>query len=112
MKKQLKVKLEIDKQSDKLQKKTQLTLPKYNMEELLNCLQTVKDWNARILKITLRIEDQYPELSKYLEEMTVTIPDEKNPRITIEILKAYYNSLNSLVNNYILEHPDHSGYEM
>ena len=60
--------------------------------------------NSKILKITMTIKDQYPELSKYIEEMPVTIPDEKNPEITLKNLKAYYDSLNSMLNKYILEH--------
>jgi hypothetical protein len=53
----------------------------------------------------MTIKDQYPELSKYLEEMQETIPGEKNPGITLKNLKTYYDSLNSMLNKYILEHP-------
>lgn len=63
------------------------------------------DWNSKILKITMTINDKYPELSKYIEEMLVTIPDEKNPEITLKNLKTYYDSLNSMLSTYILEHP-------
>ena len=61
--------------------------------------------NSKILKTTLMIKDQYPELSKYLEEMPETIPDEKNPEITLNNLKNYFDSLTSMLNTYILEHP-------
>lgn len=61
------------------------------------------EWNEKILKITLRIKDQYPELSKYITEMPETIPDEKDPEVSLKILKAYYESLNSMLNKYILE---------
>jgi hypothetical protein len=64
-----------------------------------------KDLNSKILKITMKIKDQYPELSKYIEEMQETIPDEKSPGITLKNLKIYYDSLNSMLNKYILEHP-------
>jgi len=53
----------------------------------------------------MTIKDKYPELSKYIEEMPETIPDEKSPEITATTLMAYYNSLNSTLNKYILEHP-------
>jgi len=69
-------------------------------------IETEKDLNSKILKITMMIKDQYPELSKYIEEMEVTIPDEKDPEITLKNLKTYYDSLNSMLNKYILEHPD------
>lgn len=64
---------------------------------------TVEEWYEKILTITLKINSQYPELSKYLEEMTVTIPDEKNPEIALGNLKDYYNSLNSIASKYKLE---------
>lgn len=70
-------------------------------------VETEKELNSNILKITMRIKDQFPELSKYLEEMPVTIPDEKHPKINSENLQAYYDSLNSMLNKYILEHPNY-----
>ena len=59
-----------------------------------------------ILAITLTIKDKYPELSKYLEEMPVTIPNIKDPEITRKNLKSYLESLKTLLNKYILEHPE------
>jgi hypothetical protein len=67
-------------------------------------METEKELNDKILKITMTIKDQYPELSKYLEEMDVTIPDEKDPEITRRNLKTYYDSLNSMLEKYRLEH--------
>ncbi len=63
-----------------------------------------KDLNSKILKITLLIKENYPELSKYIEEMPVTVPDVKNPGITLTNLKSYYDSLDTLLNDYIKEH--------
>ncbi len=67
-------------------------------------METEKSLNAKILKITMTIKSEYPELSKYLEEMNETIPDENNPDVTIMKLQEYYDSLNSMLNSYILEH--------
>lgn len=64
-----------------------------------------KDLNSKILNITMTIKDHYPELSKYLDEMPVTIPTEKNPKMTLKNLSQYYESLNSMLNKYLLEHP-------
>ena len=61
--------------------------------------------NSKILKITMTIMDQYPELSKYIEEMPVTIPNENNPEITQSNLKLYYESLSLMLNKYKTEHP-------
>ncbi len=64
-------------------------------------METLKSLNSNILKITMRIMDKYPELSEYLEEMPVTIPNEKNSEITFKKLEAYYHSLDLMLNNYI-----------
>ena len=64
-----------------------------------------KELNAKILEITLLIQDKYPELSKYLGEMQVTIPASQTPDINSEHLTKYYESLEQLVKKYILEHP-------
>jgi len=78
----------------------------YNMEKTNNTNDQIEnDLNAKILKITMRIKDFYPELSKYLEEMPVTVPSENDPEITFNNLKSYYESLNSMLNKYKVEHP-------
>jgi hypothetical protein len=53
----------------------------------------------------MTIKDNYPELSKYLEEMPVTIPVEKDPEITLNQLRGYYESLYSLLNKYKVDYP-------
>jgi hypothetical protein len=58
------------------------------------------DLNNDILKTMRTIENKYPELLKYLEEMPVTIPNNNNPEINSKNLKEYSDSLNSLLNNY------------
>jgi len=68
--------------------------------------EIVKDLNSKILNMTLTIMDKYPELSKYLDEMPVTIPNTENPEIMISNLKNYYESLNALMNKYKNEHPN------
>lgn len=101
-----KAKAEINQKSDKLAKEIKPTLNGHPPKEIMTYAETEKDLNAKILKITMMIKEQYPELSKYVEEMPVTIPDEKNPEITPNNLKTYYDSLYSMLNKYILEHPD------
>ncbi len=60
-------------------------------------METEKELNAKILAITMQIQEKHPELSKFIGEMPETIPDEKNPEINIETLKEYYESLNMLL---------------
>jgi hypothetical protein len=68
-------------------------------------MQSEKDLNAKILQITMLIQEKYPELSKYLSEMSATIPIEEHLKINSEELQKYYNSLDQLLKKYILEHP-------
>jgi hypothetical protein len=53
----------------------------------------VRNLNAKILALTMSIKDKQPELSKYIEEMPITIPDEKFPEVTLQRLQKYYDSL-------------------
>ncbi|OFY84801.1 MAG: hypothetical protein A3F72_05965 [Bacteroidetes bacterium RIFCSPLOWO2_12_FULL_35_15] len=62
-----------------------------------------KEFNSRILKITMLILEKYPEMYKYIDEMKVTIPDEKDPGIALKNLKAYFDTLDSMLNKYIVE---------
>ncbi len=65
-----------------------------------------EELNSKILEITMRIKNNYPELSKYIEEMPITIPNEEHPTITLKKLKTYLDSLNSILDQYLLEHPE------
>lgn len=67
-------------------------------------LQMEKALNAKILKITLRIQSEFPELYPYLEEMPITISNTNDPEINLSYLKKYYNSLENMLKNYIPTH--------
>ncbi|MES2559456.1 MAG: hypothetical protein V4590_06935 [Bacteroidota bacterium] len=67
-------------------------------------MKTETEWNAEILGITLKIQSQFPELSKYITEMPVSIPDVQHPEITIRNLKEYYESLETLLVKYKVNH--------
>ena len=67
-------------------------------------MKTEAQLNNDILKITMNIRENYPELSKFLSEMQVTIPDENSPKINIDILQDYFNSLKSIVTEYDAKH--------
>ena len=62
-----------------------------------------RDLNLKIMQVTTEIKSHYPELMKFLEEMPVTVPEENNLEITLTNLKSYYDSLSSVLNNYISE---------
>lgn len=69
-------------------------------------MKTEKELNDAILKITLKIQNDYPELSKYLSEIPVTIPNISNPEINNKALTNYYESLENIVEKYIPNHID------
>jgi hypothetical protein len=63
-----------------------------------------KEMYARILKVTMFINTEYPELSKYLLEIPETIPDINNPEMNMQVLKNYFNSLEQLLIKYVPNH--------
>jgi len=67
-------------------------------------MKSESELNADIFKITLAIQARFPELSKYLDEMPVTIPNMAHPHINPDILKDYYDSLEILMSDYALNH--------
>ena len=69
-----------------------------------------KELNARILEVTMKIRYHYPELSKYLDEVPVTIPEGNDRGITLNHLREYYESLSSIMNQYKLEIPKVAGW--
>ena len=93
-------------ESDKRHKEIQPDFNGRNSDKTYSNKDAEADLNSKILKITMTIMNQYPELSKYLEEMPVTIPNEKNPEINLNNLKTYYESLSLMLNTYKAEHPN------
>ncbi|MES2836175.1 MAG: hypothetical protein V4667_01515 [Bacteroidota bacterium] len=83
----------------------QPALYEYNPHNEEKNVEMEADLNAKILKSTMTINEKYPELSKYIDEMPITIPDEKHPEITIQNLCSYLNTLNNVLNKYVKEHP-------
>ena len=67
-------------------------------------MKTEKELNNDILKITMAIRDNFPELSKYLNEMPVTIPVSNIPEINRKNLQDYFNSLDALFRKYVINH--------
>ncbi|MBK9097447.1 MAG: hypothetical protein IPM14_04830 [bacterium] len=63
-------------------------------------MNQIDELNGAIIKITMTIQERYPELYELLSEMPVTIPNIKNPTINLETLNSYYNSLRSLIETY------------
>ncbi|MGL2964260.1 hypothetical protein ACSVH2_10620 [Flavobacterium sp. RSB2_4_14] len=63
-------------------------------------METNKKINKKILLLTLKIRNDYPELQIFLNEMPVTIPVVENPKINARVLEEYFNSLENLLQKY------------
>ena len=70
-------------------------------------MKTEAELNENIVKMTMTIRNEFPELMKFLGEMPQTIPDKKNPEINIKILQDYYDSLEDLLRKCA---PNHNGF--
>ncbi len=57
-----------------------------------------------INELTLRIEQDYPELYQYLDENSITIADCETPEISVNSFVEYLDSLKSLLERYIESH--------
>jgi hypothetical protein len=71
-------------------------------------MKTEKELNSDILKVTMTIAEKFPELSKYIGEMPVTIPDTTDPEINNKNLQDYHDSLDGLLKKYTKNHKDAS----
>jgi hypothetical protein len=67
-------------------------------------METEVEINAKIMKITMVIQENYPELSKYLNEMPITIPVDNRPEVNLKNLEKYYQTLLNLFRKYVAEH--------
>lgn len=63
-------------------------------------MKTANEISKDIINTTIGIEQDFPELLKYINEMPVSIPNVSQPEITVENLKDYSDSLNEMVTKY------------
>ncbi len=63
-------------------------------------MKTELEINEMILAITNKIRERNPELLKYMNEMTITLPYPENPEITVKTLTSYCDSLLALFEGY------------
>jgi len=67
-------------------------------------MKTENEINKDIIETTMVIDETFPELSKYIEEMPVTISNTNEPEINETNLKDYQSSLDALLNKYAANH--------
>ncbi|MEL1245142.1 hypothetical protein AAEO56_12770 [Flavobacterium sp. DGU11] len=69
-------------------------------------METKRELTEKILKITILIQEKYPELSKYFSEVQETLPAFEHPEVGTEELAKYYQTLEEMLKDYLLEHPE------
>lgn len=61
-------------------------------------MDTEKKLNQEIVELTMKIRNKFPELIKYLDELTVSIPD--SGQLDIKIIEDYRDTLKTLVEKH------------
>lgn len=69
-------------------------------------METKKEITEKIFKITVLIQEKYPELSDYLDEVQDTLPAMEHPEVDAGTLSKYYETLDNMLKDYLLEHPE------
>jgi hypothetical protein len=63
-------------------------------------MKTILDWEEDIIKLTTKINSDFPELSKYMQETPVL----ENGTVNLKNLEDYYRSLQEIVFKYANTH--------
>jgi hypothetical protein len=69
-------------------------------------MENKKELTEKILKITILIQERYPQLSKYLSEVQETLPTLEHPEVDSEALSKYYQTLEEMLKDYLEQHPE------
>ncbi len=72
-------------------------------------MKTAIEWEQEIIKITMKIHQEYPELSKYIKEIPSKVSAKDDDEIHRKDLKEYYNSLDEILNKYMKTHSIQEG---
>lgn len=67
-------------------------------------MKQMQELNNEINKLTLKIEQEYPELYQFLGENPVTIPNGGQPKVDNQNLSEYLESLKQLLKHHIDSH--------
>lgn len=67
-------------------------------------MKSILEIETDIINITMKINSEYPELSKFINEMPINNKGEGDDSINIKNTKEYYNSLVNLLKEYSNTH--------
>jgi hypothetical protein len=65
-------------------------------------MKTILNWEEDIIKLTTKINSDFPELSKYMQETPVL----ENGTVNLKNLEDYYHSLEDIVSKYANTHKE------
>jgi hypothetical protein len=66
-------------------------------------MKSKTELTEKIVNITKTIKEEVPGVSEYLDEMPAKLTDEKDPEATVRNLLAYYDSLQLIVDKYLID---------
>ena len=67
-------------------------------------MKTKTELEHSIISVTTKINQKFPELTKYINELPVTNPNKEHPEINIKHLENYYDSLVQILVTYTSTH--------
>ncbi|BAO55262.1 MULTISPECIES: hypothetical protein [Flavobacteriaceae] len=67
-------------------------------------MRKIQKLTQEINELTVRIEHEYPELYRYLDENPITIPVDDEAKPTIKSFADYLESLKSILEKYMESH--------
>lgn len=68
-------------------------------------MKQLKEIIKEINTLTLKIEQEYPELYHYLDENPLTIPNGELEAFDNKVFSDYLDSLKQLLQQYTINHP-------
>jgi hypothetical protein len=72
-------------------------------------MKTEAELEKDIMGILKKIRNDFPELTKFIDEMPLSNKGDSKPDIATIELEAYFNSLNNLYNEYSSTHSIKTG---
>ena len=67
-------------------------------------MKTLQDIEDQIMRLTLSIDINYPELYAKLDENPITLPKEIHPDMDTKIMEDYLESLKQILKQYVKTH--------
>ena len=67
-------------------------------------MKTLQDIEDQIMRLTLSIDINYPELYAKLDENPITLPSKIHPDMDIKVMEDYLGSLKQILKQYIKTH--------